>query len=372
MINQISSSRCSSTHVFQDVKTPADDYRLEGPVVTVIVGSGPSKPSYNLPVALLSFHSHFFRKEILRLESAQARIGGNKKRKVSREDSDTVVEVKKEDGESEIEDVEGHKIDVGEMVIKLPDVEPMVFGLFLKYMYTGFYPATVDAQSGGTYRLPHASTPVHHISPYTPAKAAMPPPANINHLPNGRIPPSTYPTPKDSTPQQPSTHTPIPPSIHAHLLSLRLAAPDFTNHTTSHIFHGIGKHFALTPNLVHYIWSHTNTFPASSLQKLILDVLVVHWPSTSSRIVAKQPVWRREWDEVFDEFRELRCAVMVGLQGGVVVQGVQAYFVGVEEGLGERGGEVVQGGGVDGGTKAAEAVVVVAREQGTREVAGKE
>ncbi|KAJ4310849.1 hypothetical protein N0V94_008253, partial [Neodidymelliopsis sp. IMI 364377] len=131
---------------------------LEGPVVTVIVGSGPSTASYNLPVALLSFHSHFFRKEVLRLESIRARIGGNKKRKVSREDSDTVVEVKKENDESAIEDVAGHKMDVGEIVIRLSDAEPIIFGLFLKYMYMGFYPVTVDAPVGGGHALPQAST----------------------------------------------------------------------------------------------------------------------------------------------------------------------------------------------------------------------
>ncbi|XPS73542.1 hypothetical protein M3J09_005687 [Ascochyta lentis] len=259
-------------------------------------------------------------------------------------------------------------------VIRLPEVDPAVFGLFLKYVYMGFYPATVDAQAGSPHSIPHTSKPTHYDSPYTPAKAAMPPPATINSrqaLPGSHPRPSPTPNPNNpqifttASIQDGSPHSLIPPSIHAYLLSVRLSAPGFLNQALNHIYYGIGKYFALTPDLVDYIC--TRMASTSTLRKLILDVLVVHWPSSSTHIVAKYPALNKRWNEVFDAHKDLRHGFTMGLQGSVKVLPVQAYFVSTapstvakKEEVREREVEVVEVRNTQVDTSAAEAAAEAA------------
>ena len=69
----------------------------------------------------------------------------SKKRKLSTSSNDVVV-VKEEDGErAEEEDTKENTTDE-EKVIRLPDVDPAIFGLFLKFIYKDSYPSNVDAR----------------------------------------------------------------------------------------------------------------------------------------------------------------------------------------------------------------------------------
>lgn len=322
-------------------------------------------------MALLCSHSHFFREEVSRHESARACVNGNKKRKISVGDKSIAREVKKEDGESETEGTKDHGCGQKETVIRLPDVDPAIFGLFLKFVYMGFYPGAVDATPGATRSAPYTTTSTQHDPPYTPAKAAMPPPANLNSRqppPDGLPLPLPPPNPTKPSPPPAATSrepTSPPPSIDAYLLSIRLGAPSFMNHALNHIYYGIGKYFALTPRLVDYTWRHTP--PGSPLCKLLLAVLAVHWPSLSTHIIAKHPALNKAWNEVFDTHTELRHEFTMGLQGGAKVAPVQAYFVNTavpSVAEGKAGGEVVQIREVEVDTSAAEAAAVVAaREQ---------
>jgi hypothetical protein len=292
---------------------------------------------YILPVALFCYHSHFFREEVLRYKAVRARLGSNKKRKSSPEEEAATVQVKAEDSESATETVSSgdqRRVEDG-TVIKLPDVDPFIFGLFLKFVYTGYYPATVDARPEATRSVVHTTKSTRPDMAYTPARASMPPPANINSrqapagepLPHISILPSENPT---MSLQESINHVPVPPSVLAYLLSVQFGAPGFLNQAINHIYYGIGKHFVLGPTLVHYIWSNTLPHPfcsSSPLRKLVLDVMTVHWSSTSTHIVAKQPVLHRLWNQVLDLHRDLRHEFTMGLQGERKVLPVQAYFV---------------------------------------------
>lgn len=305
--------------------------------MSVSVGSGRNVAKYKLPVALFCYHSHFFRQEILRYDAAGARLGSNKKRKLTPEVETMAIQIKSEDSESQTETVSSNVSwrDEDEAVVKLPEVDPFIFGLFLKYVYTGYYPAAVDARPETARSIPHTTMSTQRDTPYTPARASMPPPASINSRqapPDGQLP--YLPVPASSTStislQESSHHIPIPPSVHAYLLSVQLGAPGFLNQALNHIYYGIGKHFVLGPSLVHYIWSNTLPHPfcsSSPLRKLILDVLIVHWSSTSTHILAKQPVLHRLWNEVLDMHRDLRHEFTMGLQGVRKVLQIQAYFV---------------------------------------------
>ncbi|KAJ4363237.1 hypothetical protein N0V95_001140 [Ascochyta clinopodiicola] len=265
--------------------------------VTVIVGSGARATTYNLPVALLCFHSCFFKNELLRYKKLRARAYGNKKRKASPQEESTIVKVEEVDEETDA-DVSAQYEKPEETVIRLPDVDLTIFGLFLKYVYT------------------------------------------------------------------------VPPSVHAYLLSIRLSAPGFLNQALNHIYYGIGKYFTLTPSLVDYICSHTT--PGSTLRKLVLDVLVVHWPSLSTHIIAKHAALNKYWNEVFDTHKDFRHAFTMGLQGSAKVLPVQGYFVSMaisavatKEEAAEREVEIVEVRSVQVDTSAAEAAAeVAAAEQG--------
>jgi hypothetical protein len=114
------------------------------------------------------------------------------------------------------------------------------------------------------------------------------------------------------------------------MLSVQLGAPAFLNQAINHIYYGIGKHFALGPVLIHYIWANTLPHPfcsSSPLRKLILDVMAVHWSSTTTHIIAKHPALHKLWNELLDVHCDLRHEFTMGLQGVRKVLPVEAYFV---------------------------------------------
>ncbi|KAF1947882.1 hypothetical protein EJ02DRAFT_429636 [Clathrospora elynae] len=303
---------------------------IQGPAITIIIGPGPSAPVYTLPIALLCVNSLYFRTEITRLNSLTAsNFHFSKKRKRSPEavekvDSDSDSDVTEEDEKTE-------KVDI---VIRLPDVDPAIFGLFLKFIYQGSYPANVDGRTSANYHHHNVSsvatsmTPVSaRYSPYTTTIYTSPytnhddKNNNVKQTAPGTFLPPTPPPPFRSPVTGPPQHTPpsipytdrIPFSIHAWLLAQRLGAMGFMNHCIGQIYAGLGVYFALTPALMHYVWAHTTPFlpfsssssssssfslsPNSSpttftekntvlttspLRKLLLDVLVLHWSSSPS------------------------------------------------------------------------------------------
>lgn len=305
--------------------------------MSVCVGTGRNIARFNLPVALLSYHSRFFQQEALRHEAVRVRNDSNKKRKLSPEAEISTVQIKVEDSKESNETISPDDSPnySDEPVVKLPEVDPFIFGLFLKYIYTGYYSAAVDASLDKKSSIPRALHPRLPDMPYTPARASMPPPANINsqQAPEDRAQPylpTVATTASTMSLQESIKHVRIPPSVHAFLLSVCLGAPGFLNQAINHIYYGIGKHFVLGPCLTHYIWSNTLPHPfcsSSPLRKLVLDVLAVHWSSTSSQIIAKQPVLHKMWNEVLDLHRDLRHEFTMGLQGGRKVLPVTAYFV---------------------------------------------
>lgn len=162
--------------------------------MSVTVGSGRNVAKYNLPVALFCYHSHFFRQETLRYDAVGARLGSNKKkRKLTPEVETTTVQIKNEDRESPAETVSSNNSwrNKDEAVVQLPEVDPSIFGLFLKYVYTGYYPAAVDARPETARSIPRTTMSTQPDIPYIPARASMPPPASINSRqapPDGQLP----------------------------------------------------------------------------------------------------------------------------------------------------------------------------------------
>ncbi|KAL1799925.1 hypothetical protein ACET3X_000267 [Alternaria dauci] len=331
---------------------------IQGKSVTVVVGQHSLYCTYTLPVSLLCVHSLYLRHKIANLSTT------SKKRKLCLSDEGEeaevklVVEAKDKDKDEEPTEKEGAKEDMGneESVIRLPEVDPVIFGLFLKFIYKDSYPANVDAW---------APTIHPHYRPLTAVPKSITPGSNTTATPrqpssniprtssNGHIQttplPSHMPTlmPPPPPPQVMNQTEFIPPSIHAWLLAQRLGAISFMNHAISHIYTGIGVYFALTPSLMDYVWKETSPSPTTSsttvltpspLRKLLLDVLVMNWsryhPSNPNAIIARSlsvppnfsvPL-KVAWDRLFDEHTELRSEFIHGLQGGVQLMPVNAYF----------------------------------------------
>lgn len=305
--------------------------------MSVSVGSDSNVAIYKLSVALLCYHSQLIQQELSRYQTKRTELYSNKKRKHSHEDETTIGQIKVEESDRPAEPLSSNDspYDISEPMVKLPDVDPYIFGLFLKYVFTGYYAATVDARPGKAPSYPHMTKSTQSEKSYSPARASMPPPASIASQPaSTTMPLPDVPLFASNTSafslQQSSLHFPIPPSVHAYLLSVQLGAPGFLNQAINHIYYGIGKHFFLSPSLVHYIWSNTLPHPFCSsapLRKLVLDVMAVHWSSTSTKIIAKQPTLHKLWNEVLDIHRDLRHEFTTGLQGARKVLPVQEYLV---------------------------------------------
>ncbi|CAN9100802.1 unnamed protein product [Alternaria alternata] len=321
---------------------------IQGKSVTVIVGQHSLYCTYTLPVALLCVHSFYLGKEIAGLTMV------NKKRKLSpsREgeevEAKVVVEAKdknKDEKPTEEKSVKEDKINE-ERVIRLTDVDPAIFGLFLKFIYKDSYPPNVDARTSTTH-YPHRSltaVPKSTTLGSETATALRQPSSKISPAnSDGRIqatpPLSHMPAlmPPPPSPQDMNQIEFIPPSVHAWLLGQRLGALPFMNHAISRIYAGIGVYFALTPSLLDYLRQRMSS-PPPPLRKLLLDVLVTHWsrhhPSNPNAVVVRSlsvspnfsaPL-KVAWDRLFDEHTDLRNEFIYGLQGGVQLMPANAYF----------------------------------------------
>ncbi|KAI4703849.1 hypothetical protein J4E89_009818 [Alternaria sp. Ai002NY15] len=332
---------------------------MGGSSITVIVGQHPSSRTYTLPVALLCVHSIYFRDQITRINATVLKDHtASKKRKLSTPDDDVVV-VKEEDGElAKEEDTEENTRNEGN-IIRLPDVDPAIFGLFLKFIYKDSYPSNVDARPLPTNAHPYprtvsanrvASVPATTVAPQQ-ASTQMPPhfqPSRLaTHVPN----PAPTSMPPPPIPHNITSPQPIPPSIHAWLLAQRLGALSFMNHTIQHIYSGIGRHFALTPTLIDHVWRETtpSSSPTSTVltpspvRNLLLHILTSYWsqpgPQQNPNAIILRSLsvshgqghfstgLKDAWDRLFNEHEDLRNEFIHGLQAGQGQLGVVgAYF----------------------------------------------
>lgn len=144
---------------------------------------------YILPIALVSFHSLFFRKEISRLREISSSINdtsnnvvvdaANKKRKLGPENETNDTHKADSESMTKVEAVKENPTSIRktkpeELVIRPPDVDPSIFSLFLKYIYQGYYPTSVDTlyispytadTNISTLRTPHQLRPYPHSNP---------------------------------------------------------------------------------------------------------------------------------------------------------------------------------------------------------------
>ena len=213
-----------------------DEDRLQGPVVSVQVGSGRNTARYNLPAALFCYHSHLFRQEISHYKAMRARLRANKKRKLSSDEETSITRMKAEDSESTMEtgSSDDGQCTEDDAVVKLLSVGASIFGFFLKFVYTGYYPTAVDARPETTRPMAQVNKTTQPDTPYTPARASIPPPANINSQqapPGGPLPylPVLSSNISTTSLEDSSHHVQIPPSFHAYMLSVQLGASNFLN-----------------------------------------------------------------------------------------------------------------------------------------------
>jgi hypothetical protein len=266
-------------------------------------------------------HSNWFRFEMIRLNAPSREANQvNKKRKLSPTEEAPVLKTESSDSERDSDDEVTAKVDrqpdvvqtpgvakKQEIAIRLPDVDPAIFGLFLKFIYKDAYPESADAKATSVSAPKAAVLPANpsarHFAHTTdhitgrktdmPSLLPTPPSTPIRATPMAMpsLLPMPPPTPIRATPMAPppapitQAHLDtIPPSIHAWLLAQRLGALSFMNHCTTRIYHAIGTHFALTPSLMNHVWSETSVTqsPAtvlhpSPLRKLLMGVLVTYW-----------------------------------------------------------------------------------------------
>ncbi|KAI4700792.1 hypothetical protein J4E81_003756 [Alternaria sp. BMP 2799] len=325
---------------------------IQGSSITVIVGQSPSSRTYTLPVALLCVHSIYFRDQIARINAMVLKDHtASKKRKLSTSNDDVVV-IKEEDGELAKEE------DTKENIIRLPDVDPAIFGLFLKFIYKDTYPSNVDARTLPNHAHTYSRTASANRTvpvPATTVAAPQTPNQMPSHFqPNYPLTPAQTPTRTDMRPP-PIPHNitspqPIPPSIHAWLLAQRLGALSFMNHTIQHIYSGIGRHFALTPSLIDHVWRETT--PSSSpistvltpspLRNLLLHTLTSYWsqpgPQQNPNAIILRSLsvshgqghfstgLKDAWDKLFNEHEDLRNEFIHGLQAGPGQLGVVGVY----------------------------------------------
>jgi hypothetical protein len=210
-----------------------------------------------------------------------------------------------------------------DLALELRNLDPDIFVLFLKFIYTGGYHPNVDGRPTTTTSISDATAP--YAVPF--AQPPYPPPITG---PNTAV---YAPSPN------PNEHF-IPPSIHAYLLAQRLRSISFMNHTLSRIYSGIGTYFPLSPSLINFVWVQTtavsSTIPStepgstiwalSPIRRLLLDVLIMHWPTQHTNIIARDAP--AAWNMLFDAHRDLRQEFILGLQDGKKVAPVLAYFAG--------------------------------------------
>jgi hypothetical protein len=237
-------------------------------------------------------------------------------------------------------------------VMKFDGIDPNVFGLFLRFIYAGGYNAQVDARpvtAAPMTRRPDAIYPSPYPAgtrsapasittapgPSNNSNTIVPPHKTFADFTNKIAPNKNYISPETAlavlNPSPPVQDLPIPPSIHAYLLAQRLQSITFMNHTLIRIYSAIGVHFTLSPSLIDFVWANTNTSPGTvrsacaPLRKLLLDILIMHWPTHHTHIITRND--DDAWNAVFDAHQDLRRGFILGLQGGTKVMPVQGYFV---------------------------------------------
>jgi hypothetical protein len=312
--------------------------RLQGPSITLHLG--PRR--YTMPIPLLYAYSNYFRAEIRRLVHTSGM--GTKKRKLN-------------SGDVNAQDDDDWQSQTLSLVLS-EEIDHPSFALFTRFMYTGQYPVAIDATAK---RLPPAPTIVNPATQPLPRAGKV---SSINTL-TGPITPSHF----------SETSTAIPPSIHAYMLAHRLHALSFMNHALTRIYHGVGSYFALTPQLIDFVWRNTpsqtpsssisypqvppSSFPhtptpqhpaptlqapsTSPLRTLLLDILTTYWPSAHTHIIARNQ--QAEWSKVFEAHAELRKTLIFGMQmGGSKVRECSAYLAGGMEVFGKLEVRAVEAG----------------------------
>lgn len=166
----------------------------------------------------------------------RARLRANKKRKLSSDEETSITRMKAEDSESTMEtgSSDDGQCTEDDAVVKLLSVGASIFGFFLKFVYTGYYPTAVDARPETTRPMAQVNKTTQPDTPYTPARASIPPPANINSQqapPGGPLPylPVLSSNISTTSLEDSSHHVQIPPSFHAYMLSVQLGASNFLN-----------------------------------------------------------------------------------------------------------------------------------------------
>ena len=126
-------------------------YRLQGPSITLVLPQSPNLPArrYTLPTALLCAHSAYFRTEMKRYNAAQAHVA--KKRKFADGTDEVIVD-------TEVSELQTAVIKESQMIMHLKDVDHAIFGLFLKFMYTGKYAMEPDLHAKARHVSPYATT----------------------------------------------------------------------------------------------------------------------------------------------------------------------------------------------------------------------
>ncbi|KAE8856111.1 hypothetical protein PTNB29_08950 [Pyrenophora teres f. teres] len=360
---------------------------IAGPSIEVAVGKSPKDYKYNLPIALVSFHSAFFAKEIARLNAIRTDRVANKKRKLSSSgEGDAACD--KERNESTAQSDKG-------MSIELTDVDPDTFGLFLKFIY--------NTKEGFPN---HVDTPP---TPQLPANIPRPPPSLQTAAPGGKKkvaqakkgscmlghslqqypnhynnsnPTSSAPT---SLVRLPSSHSVlsqnewIPPSLQAWLLAQRLGATRFLNFSITRVYQNIGTYFTLTPFMVNYIWVRTSASTSSistslpdqtsesspvlpqdspsslspifcgiltpsPLRQFLLDIIIACYAPLPVTLQPSRPIptilrssspastslscpVTDAWNSLFDVHKDLRDGFFNGLHTGMKPQPASAYYV---------------------------------------------
>ncbi|KAF2852229.1 hypothetical protein T440DRAFT_526738 [Plenodomus tracheiphilus IPT5] len=296
---------------------------LQGPAIKVIVGSGPAEAFYMLPIALLANHSLECRRQInhmVRSANVTPSLHNNKKRKWETNPSDD-EETGTYGSNDRVQDpsVEGEKT---EILLRFSDIDPTIFGLFVKFMYQGSYPVSVDARQN-TNSTPHTRGNVV-VAPPNPSspKTATPQHTQTDTASSPSTPTATYVQFHDDITRSLSI---TPPSIHAWLLASRLLAIPFLNHTMQNIFSGIGPRFALTPLLFFSVWAQTDHMPDSALRKILMDVLITHWHGGPSHNHVVARAGREDmWESVFNVFGDIRKGLLFGKVEAPLVVG--RYF----------------------------------------------
>ncbi|USP73802.1 uncharacterized protein yc1106_01076 [Curvularia clavata] len=342
---------------------------LEGFALRLDVGSNEDLRTFILPCSLLAQHS--------------SHEEGPTENKARTKGADVVIKVESDTDGNEIRD-EKERLRAH---ILLPDADPVVFGLFLHFIYQNAYPNNVDAvmpsvlrqqysyhppASNSVPQVPHQHPSVGlsgrtesakhpHISLGTSSTTNLPGTSTtaqhgseastsaFNHkaadkptlpplAPRPPSIPSTFPslTP-NPTPPPPSNRqfvntigwlSTLPTSVHAHFLGYRLGACSFINYTLNRIHSAIGTSFSLTPGLISTIWYRTQLVPEAPLRRLILDYLVMYWSHSEphKRALYIYPD-ERGWEMVFDSCKDVRDYLIRGMQNGVRVGSAEAYYI---------------------------------------------